>query len=63
MRYATKADDHLNELTAYVINGCLSTRADISEDIQPYWAFQDVITAIFGIVVEGRRSLLPAALQ
>ena len=41
IRHATHMDDQLNVLTAYMINGWPSTRAELKEEIQLYWPFCD----------------------
>ena len=35
-RYEMQVDDHLNTLTAFLINGWLSTRAETKEEIKQY---------------------------
>ena len=40
IRHTTQVDDHLNALTAYVINGWSSTRGEVKEEIQTLPAFQ-----------------------
>ena len=39
IRYATQADDLLNALTAYVINGWPSTRKEVQAEFQLPWPF------------------------
>ena len=53
MRHTKQEDDHLNILTAYMINGWPSTRTKIKE-AQPYWLFRDDTAVINGIVMKSR---------
>ena len=39
IRHAIQAHDNLNALTVYTINGWLSTRSEVKDEIQPYWPF------------------------
>ena len=39
IRHVMQADDHLNALPAYEINGLLSIRTEFIEEIQPYCPF------------------------
>ena len=45
-KHATQTNGHLNTWTSYVINGWQSIRAEVKEEINQCWPFQDGITAI-----------------
>ena len=47
-----QVDDHLNRLTAYVLNGWLSTRNDIKEEAQPNWLFHEDMAVLDGMLMK-----------
>ena len=55
---ALQADDNLNVLTEYMINGWPSTKAEVKEEIRLYWLIRDNMAAIDGIVMKSR-SVVP----
>ena len=61
-RHALQAQDYLHALTAYIIYGWPSTRAEVKEEIQLYWPFCDSMAVIDGIVMKGRIAI-PASLK
>ena len=63
IRHATEAGDHLDPLTAYGINGWPVTRAEIKDEIQPYWPFWGDIAFIDGIMMRGGRIIIAVSLQ
>ena len=62
IRHTMQEDDHLNEVTAFMINGWLSTTAEVKEEIKQYWQFHDFIVIIDDIVMKGRIIVVPALL-
>ena len=58
IRHAAQVHNHLNALTAYVINDWPSTRAEAKEEIQLFWPLCDNVALIDGIVMKGRRILI-----
>ena len=52
---AMQADDHINALTAYMINNRPSNRLEVKGEIQSCWPFQNDIAVVGGIAMEGRR--------
>ena len=59
----TQNDGHLQVLTAYIIDGQSLTKAEVKQDIQPYWTFHDNMAVIDGIVLKGRRIVIPPFLS
>ena len=60
IRHATQAGDHM---TMYWINEWPATRTEVQAELQSYWPFQDNVGVIGGIVMKGRRIIVPASLQ
>ena len=55
---ATLDDDHLGMLSKYVLYGWPSTKAAM-QVLQPYWSSRDETAIIDGIVMKGRRIIVP----
>ena len=63
IRHATQVSDHLNTLIEYVINGWLSISAEVKEETQQYWPYNDVMVVVDVMVMKGRRIVVPTALK
>ena len=50
-------------LSTYVIHDWPMTRAEVREEVKLYWSFRDKVVVINGIMMKGRRILIPALLQ
>ena len=54
IRCAVIEDYHIGVLSTYVICGWPSIRAEVINEVQPYWSFRDEVEVIDGIAMEGR---------
>ena len=63
IRHGTIDDDHLIELSTYVTYGWPLTRADIVNEVQPYWFFRDEVVFTDGIMMKGGKIIIPGSLQ
>ena len=46
IRHAMQDYSHLSALITYMIHGWPSTRAEVKEELKPYWPFRNDITVI-----------------
>ena len=63
IRQAMKEDNYLNALTAYMINGWQTNGPEVKDEIPMYWPFCDDMVMINGIVIKGRRIVIPIFLR
>ena len=56
-------DGHLCALTACMIYGLPSSRAEAKQETPPYWPFYDHMVVGYGIVTKGRRIVVSVPLQ
>ena len=54
LQQATSKDDHLQQLKDYIIRGWPENKDQMPQDIQTYWAFQDDMAVIDGVLLKGR---------
>ena len=54
IQQATVNDTHFPDLKTYVIEGCLSSRTDVKQDISLYLTNRDKLTVTDGVNMKGR---------
>ena len=50
-------------LSDLVLHSWPLTKVEVQQELQPNWSFRDEIAIIEGIVMKGRRIIVPAVLQ
>ena len=63
MRIVTLEDENLSALAELVLHVCPSTKAEIHNELQPYWSFREEKAIIDGIAIKGRMIIIHALLQ
>ena len=59
LRLATQEDDEFVLLKHYITQGCPSTIKEVSNALQPYWAFHKEHTVEDGLALEGTQIVIP----
>ena len=62
IRLETLNNEHFGILSEYIVCGWPSTKAEVWNELLPYWSFRDEIVIIDGIAIIGR-IIEPASLQ
>ena len=55
--------EHLQTLTAYIINNWPQKKVEVKQDIQPYYIFCDDLVIIDQSVLKGKRIIIPMLLK
>ena len=63
LRNETRDDPVLHELMEYVISGFPEHRRHMSPETRRFWSFRDEITMDNGILMKGKRVIIPARLK
>ncbi|XP_068238500.1 uncharacterized protein [Palaemon carinicauda] len=60
---STAVDPCLQSLIPFIENGFPSTRYELTEELQPYWPYQDRLSTVDSVFMRDKRVLIPSALQ
>ena len=59
-RHATLDSDNIGTLSTYVIQGWVLIKAEVMKEAQQHLSSRDEVAFIDGIVMKGRRIIMPA---
>ena len=63
LREATQADDTLSILKYTIQQGWPSSIKDLPSKIQPFWTFREELTIEDGLILKGKRIVIPSKMQ
>ena len=63
IRETTLEDVHLSTLAELVLCGWSSINTTVQKELQTYWSFREETTVIHGILIKGRRIIVPTFLK
>ncbi|XP_014665236.1 PREDICTED: uncharacterized protein K02A2.6-like [Priapulus caudatus] len=63
LRDEMRQDETLNHLREIIVTGWPDDMKDLPNELKPYWSYRDELTVHDGLVIKGRRILIPKGLR